>query len=132
MKSDLPTNVWERVMQFEGILSSAAARALLTVRFSQGDVDRMNELGKKARAGSLTPDEQIELDNYEHFGSVLDILHSKARGALTDLELFHESLRQSGLLVSEPEPLTQLPTEPFEPVTITGEPLSSTIIAERR
>jgi hypothetical protein len=74
--------IWERVIQFEGELSPTAARALLKVRFSPGDVGRMRELSAKARAGSLTPEEERAIDTYERLGCVLDILHSKARRAL--------------------------------------------------
>ncbi len=122
----------QHVVQFDGELSPDEARALLRVRFSQHAVDAMNALAQKARAGSLTPQELEDLDNYERFGCLLEILHSKARSALTDLELFYEDLRRSGLLVSEPEPPAQPPTEPFEPVPIVGEPLSTTVISERR
>jgi hypothetical protein len=74
--------LWGRVIQFEGELSPTAARALLKVRFSPGDVDRMRELSAKARAGSLTPQEQHAIDTYERLGCLLDILHSKARRVL--------------------------------------------------
>jgi len=42
----------------------------------------MRELAAKARAGSLSPQEQTAIDAYEQLGSVLDILHSKARRRL--------------------------------------------------
>jgi len=74
--------IWERVIQFEGELSHAAARALLKVRFSPQGHTRMRELSAKARAGTLTSKEQVEIDTYEHLGCLLDILHSKARRAL--------------------------------------------------
>jgi hypothetical protein len=69
-------------VQFQGNLSPAAARALLKVRFSQRDVDRMNELAQKARAGTLTAEEQADLENYERIGCLLDMLHSQARRRL--------------------------------------------------
>lgn len=74
--------IWERAIQFEGELSPTAARALLKVRFSAGHLARMRELSAKARAGSLTPQEQRAADTYERLGSLLDILHSKARRIL--------------------------------------------------
>jgi hypothetical protein len=74
--------VWERVIQFKEPLHPAAARALLKIEFSDQDHARMAELATKAGAGSLTPPEQDELDNYERLGCVLDILHSRARQAL--------------------------------------------------
>ncbi len=42
----------------------------------------MVELSKKARAGSLTAQEQAELDTFERLGCLLDIVHSKARQVL--------------------------------------------------
>jgi hypothetical protein len=74
--------LWARAIQFEGELSPAAARALLKVRFSTQGEERMHELSAKARAGSLTGQEEIEIDAYERFAAFLDIVHSKARRAL--------------------------------------------------
>lgn len=74
--------IWERAIRFEGDLSPTAARALLKVRFSQSDRDRLHALAAKARAGSLTPEEERETDVYERLGCLLDILHSKARRTL--------------------------------------------------
>jgi hypothetical protein len=74
--------IGQRVIQFEGELSPAAARALLKFRFSEPDHARMEQLSTKARAGTLTPAEQDELDTFERLGCVLDILHSRARRAL--------------------------------------------------
>jgi hypothetical protein len=86
MSADTRTNgpaaIWERVVHFQEKLSPVAARALLKVRFSRQDLEQMNTLAAKARAGTLTPEEQIDLDTYERLGSLLDILHSKARMAL--------------------------------------------------
>ena len=76
------TAIWQRVIQFEGELSPAAAHALLKFRFSEHDHARMEQLSTKARAGTLTPSEQDELDTFERLGCVLDILHSRARRAL--------------------------------------------------
>jgi hypothetical protein len=76
------TAIWDRVIQFDGDLSPAAARSLLKLRFSAPDQDRMRELAAKARAGTLSPQEQVEIDTYERLGCLLDILHSKARRAL--------------------------------------------------
>jgi hypothetical protein len=74
--------IWERVIQFQRELSPAAARALLQVRFGPQDQERMRQLSSKAEAGTLTPQEEAEIDVYERLGCLLDILHSKARRAL--------------------------------------------------
>lgn len=42
----------------------------------------MNELAEKNRAGELTAEEQTELHCYLRVGSLLDLLHSKARLSL--------------------------------------------------
>ena len=63
-------------------LSTDVARYILTLSFPQPDVARMHELANKARAGTLTLEEQIELDNYERVGHVLSLMKSKARKAL--------------------------------------------------
>jgi uncharacterized protein YnzC (UPF0291/DUF896 family) len=63
-------------------LSTDVARYILTLSFPQPDVDRMHELANKARAGTLTLEERIELDNYERVGHLLSLMKSKARKAL--------------------------------------------------
>jgi hypothetical protein len=80
--SDPGAAIWQRVVDFNGQLSASAARALLKVRFSERDQALLDELSAKARTGSLTADEQTQLDTFERLGCLLDILHSKARQAL--------------------------------------------------
>ena len=63
-------------------LAPEAARSLLSLAFSPDDTQRMHCLAEKARQGTLTPDEQQEIDNYERVGHYLSILQSKARLAL--------------------------------------------------
>jgi hypothetical protein len=74
--------IWRRVIQFEGELSPSAARSLLNLHFSERDHALMHELSAKARAGTLTAQEQTELDTFERLGCLLDIVHSSARRAL--------------------------------------------------
>jgi hypothetical protein len=80
--ANLDPSIWDRVMEFEKELSPTAARALLQIRFCSHEHDHMSALLKKARAGRLTAREEKEMDTYELIGSVLGILHSKARQAL--------------------------------------------------
>ncbi|HEV2947457.1 MAG TPA: hypothetical protein VGX70_08780 [Gemmataceae bacterium] len=80
--SEASAGIWERVIQLDQDLSPTAARALLKVRFSGRDHDHMKQLATKARAGSLTPPEQLQIDTFEQLGCLLDILHSKARRVL--------------------------------------------------
>jgi hypothetical protein len=63
-------------------LSPAAAEGILALQFDQADQDRMHELAAKARAGTLTPKEQGEVEAYSRIGSLLGILQSKARRVL--------------------------------------------------
>lgn len=63
-------------------LSAEAARDILTLDFNPADKERMKQLSAKARAGTLTLDEQVEMDNYERVGHLLNILQSKARRSL--------------------------------------------------
>src|SRR5687768_11383051 len=73
--------IWDRVMR-NAAPSPIAARALLQLQFPASDRERMRDLAAKARAGTLTPDEEWETDAYERLGCLLDILHSKARRVL--------------------------------------------------
>jgi hypothetical protein len=63
-------------------LSATAARAILKIDFEESDRERMRELSRKAREGTLKPEEQAEIDSYERVGHLLDLLHSKARRSL--------------------------------------------------
>jgi hypothetical protein len=74
--------VWQRLVEFRAELSPTAARALLKFGFSERDHSRMRELSTNARQGTLSPQEQAELDEFERLACLLDILHSKARQAL--------------------------------------------------
>jgi hypothetical protein len=73
---------WDRVLRFEEEPSPTAARALLKLEFSQADRERMAMLSAKARAGTLTAEEEQDAETFERLGCVLDILHSTARRAL--------------------------------------------------
>jgi hypothetical protein len=66
----------------EGDLSRGAAEYLLSVRFGERDVERMNELSELARQGKLTIEERAELDSYLHVSNLLAVMQSKGRRAL--------------------------------------------------
>jgi hypothetical protein len=74
--------VWLRILHPDEDLSPRAARAILGLSFPKKDVTRMHELSAKARAGTLTSDEDAEMDIFERVGSILSTLKSKARQAL--------------------------------------------------
>jgi hypothetical protein len=50
--------------------------------FDQADKNRMRELSAKARAGTLTANEEAEAGKYELVGHLLNIKQSKARRSL--------------------------------------------------
>jgi hypothetical protein len=75
--------ILSRVIQVqEGDLSRSAAEYLLSIRFGEHDTARMNALSESARQGTLTSQEQAELDSYLHVSNLLAVLQSKGRLAL--------------------------------------------------
>jgi hypothetical protein len=76
-------DVFRRVFEPEKPnLSPAAARSILQLDFKSEDRDRMNALAAKAQRGSLTKEENAELDTYIQVGHLLAIMQSKARQSL--------------------------------------------------
>jgi hypothetical protein len=69
-------------MRLVGDLSPTDARALLKLHFPPPDVARMQALSARARAGTLTGQEEAELDAYKRLDCLVDMLHSRARRAL--------------------------------------------------
>jgi hypothetical protein len=63
-------------------LEPAAAKALLAMKFNRHDVKRINDLSVLAQRGAITKDQADELDMYLNLGSMMTIMHSKARVAL--------------------------------------------------
>ena len=75
--------VWEHTIQpGRADLTPDAARYFLQLHFAETDLARMNQLAAEARAGSLTKEEESELDNYMQLGWFLDLMKSKARLSL--------------------------------------------------
>jgi hypothetical protein len=68
-------------------LSRDAANYLLSLRFDDIDVSRMNELSERARLGSLAVEDVAELDSYIHVSNLLAVMQSKARQALRTPEV---------------------------------------------
>jgi hypothetical protein len=62
--------------------SPDGAQDILSLGFSESDQHRMRELSAKARAGTLTAEEDAEAGRYELLGHLLGILQSKARRSL--------------------------------------------------
>jgi hypothetical protein len=59
-----------------------AAEAILALDFPPADKERMRHLLAKAKAGTLAPDEQAEIQSYERVGHLLNMLCLKARQSL--------------------------------------------------
>ncbi len=59
--------------------SPEAARALLEFDFDPIDKEQMRQLSAKAREGTLTPEEQDAINNYERVGHFINLLQSKVR-----------------------------------------------------
>ena len=75
--------IFSRVLEPDrATLAPAAARAILALGFCQADKDRMRRLSAKAREGTLTAEEQAEINNYERVGHILSLMKSKARLSL--------------------------------------------------
>ena len=75
--------IWSRLLRpGRKALSLEAARSFLRLEFAPEDKERMRELAAKARDGSLTAAEQDEISKYEHVGTVLALMKSKARQRL--------------------------------------------------
>ena len=55
------------------------AHSILELRFSDADVDRMNELLDTARHGALSQEEESQLHGYLFVSAMVDLMHSKAR-----------------------------------------------------
>ncbi len=75
--------IWERVIHPHGELRRRdVARSILQLSFTPDERARMHKLAVKNQDGSLTPEEESELDHYNRVGSLLSIMKSKARKLL--------------------------------------------------
>lgn len=63
-------------------LSPEAARVLCDLAFTKQDRKKMHELAAKNQNGSLSQEEERELDSYVRIGRFLDLLSAKAAKAL--------------------------------------------------
>jgi hypothetical protein len=63
-------------------LPPEAARALIELRFTEEDRQRMHDLVVKNQQGMLSPEEEQELDSYVRVGRFLDLISAKARKSL--------------------------------------------------
>jgi len=81
----IESEIWGRLLDLEsGALSREAARAILRIDFPRADKERMHELAAKARKGTLSREEQEEIDSYGRIGCFISIMKSRARVALRE------------------------------------------------
>lgn len=59
-----------------------SARAVLSIRFASDDEARMRDLMDRNNRGTITPDEQAEMEAFRRVGAFLAIAQAKARLAL--------------------------------------------------
>ena len=64
-------------------LPEASANSILSLRFNQHAIDRMNELAEKNRRGELADAERALLEKYQRVGNFLNLLQAKARLSLS-------------------------------------------------
>jgi hypothetical protein len=70
----------------QGEISRDTANYLLSFRFDQDDVARMNDLSEMASLGTLSDADAAELDSYIHVSNLLAVMQSRARQALRSME----------------------------------------------
>jgi hypothetical protein len=77
------TTLLERLIEPQrGSFSQEHARYVLSLDFSPVEHARYEQLSNKAQDGSLTADQQLELDEFLSVNALLMILQSKARVSL--------------------------------------------------
>jgi hypothetical protein len=65
-----------------GDLPKEAAQVLLRAKLPEADLRRMEELGRQAQQGRLTPAQRREAEAYDRVGLLIELLQSKARLSL--------------------------------------------------
>ena len=75
-------DIWERIIHPRGPMSKDAARRIQELAFTDEDRERMRELAERNRLGTISDDEEAELDHFLRVGSLLTILKVRARRVL--------------------------------------------------
>ena len=82
----MPTNelsIWESILHPHfGEMSPQTARKILQMSIPDSERARMKALLAKAKAGTLSREESLDLDEYERAGNLLSVLKAKARRVL--------------------------------------------------
>lgn len=66
--------------------SREVAEAVNRMRFTEADQDRATELAEKNSAGTITPDEKREMEQFMLVGRFIDLMQSRARLSLKQLQ----------------------------------------------
>ena len=75
--------IFARLIKADGDdMSRELARYILTLGFDEEDQARMRDLAERNQEGSLSFEEEEELQNYVKAGHLVALLHSKARKSL--------------------------------------------------
>jgi hypothetical protein len=74
--------IWLRILFPNGKLTRTAARTILELSMPPDKLARSRELLVKARAGTQSPDEDLEMEEFERAGAILSTIKSKARQVL--------------------------------------------------
>lgn len=75
--------ILSRLLDLRGAaLTPPAAEFLLGIRFPDEDIARMNQLSDLARQGTLSAEQQSELDSYIHVSNLLALMQARARRLL--------------------------------------------------
>jgi hypothetical protein len=83
MLGDTTISILRRLIDSQGdTLSVAIAEAVLQIRFSDQDQNRLAELASKSTLGQLSPEEAQEYDGYIAAADLLSLWKSKARLSL--------------------------------------------------
>jgi hypothetical protein len=83
MSAEIQLKILRRIFDsHRAKLSSAAARSLMELDFSDDDRSRMNHLAALARSGELTKAEDAELEDFLYVGNLLALIHAKARRSM--------------------------------------------------
>src|SRR5436309_3505782 len=75
--------IWEMILRPHfGEMTPETARTILGLSIPESEHARMKELLAKAKAGTLSREEALDLDEYERAGNMLSVLKAKARRVL--------------------------------------------------
>ena len=75
--------IWEMILRPHfGEMAPKTAKTILDLSIPEPERARMKALLAKAKAGTLSREESLDLDEYERAGNMLSVLKAKARRIL--------------------------------------------------